>query len=739
MEVAILALLVAQAPTGVLSGQVVERGGGGALVGVEVVAGEVAGERVVTLTVEGGRFELRLSPGSWRVQVGAPERRFVVTEEIIAGEQLDVRYVVEPGDADPYRTVVVGRRDRRIVARTRLEDREIKRIPGTFGDPFRVVGTLPGAGSVMSMSPYPVVRGTHPGATGYLVDGVPVPQLFHLLGGPAVIHPEFIDRVDFYPGAFPVRFGGYIGGIVDGVSRRSRPDERRLEAALDLTAAGGYARGALGDSGVTGTAAFRYGYPGLLLDALQSEAFLRYWDYQGRLDGAVWGGRWRLFGFGAYDEFGQRDPEELSDGDRFVRSEFGFHRLDVGWRRTLSGGRGQDSYQLTLGTSVTDGALGGFTEQQARRLSSSRLQPRAAWERRVSPQVRINSGVEVISRILDVQVPVEALVGDVTDGEVEFDQGVLPTTEALELEGGGTTVGGYVEVPAEVSNDVTVTPGIRLDVWSNRRTSQIGLDPRLAVRWQATMDTAYEARAGVFHQPPRFVVPVPGLEEIGLARGLLRSLQASAGVQTSVARGSGLGLGLELTGYYAHMDPLLFDLTVNRDNSGRLVRPEEVPLTEEERTELAAQTVRLRSTQGRSFGVEVLLRRQRKGRLFGWVSYTLSKSERSVGGRTTPFDFDRRHIVNVVAGVALPRRWEVGVRALAQSGRPDSSPTGHNDLRLDPTVRLDLRIDKRAVWRDWTLEFYVDLANATVSPEPLSAGRDSLRFVIPSIGVKGIL
>ena len=38
----------------------------------------------------------------------------------------------------------------------------------------------------------------------------------------------------------------------------------------------------------------------------------------------------------------------------------------------------------------------------------------------------------------------------------------------------------------------------------------------------------------------------------------------------------------------------------------------------------------------------MLLDRNR-GRVTGWVSYTLGNSERELFGRTVPFDFDRRH------------------------------------------------------------------------------------------------
>ena len=49
-----------------------------------------------------------------------------------------------------------------------------------------------------------------------------MPLLFHLLSGPSVIHPEFIDEIQFYPGGAPAPYGGYTAGIIDGRTARAR-------------------------------------------------------------------------------------------------------------------------------------------------------------------------------------------------------------------------------------------------------------------------------------------------------------------------------------------------------------------------------------------------------------------------------------------------------------------------------------------------------------------------------------
>ena len=97
----------------------------------------------------------------------------------------------------------------------------------------------------------------------------------------------FIDEIQFFPGGAPAPYGGYVGGIVDGRTRRARPDERLLDFDVNLLQAGGFVRAPIAPLGATVTAAGRYGYPGFLLGLATNQVSLSYWDYQLRLDGGT--------------------------------------------------------------------------------------------------------------------------------------------------------------------------------------------------------------------------------------------------------------------------------------------------------------------------------------------------------------------------------------------------------------------------------------------------------------------
>jgi hypothetical protein len=129
-----------------------------------------------------------------------------------------------------------------------------------------------------------------------------------------------------------------------------------------------------------------------------------------------------------------------------------------------------------------------------------------------------------------------------------------------------------------------------------------------------------------------------------------------------------------------------------------------------------------------------LLRRQAKSGLFGWISYTLSRSERLREGQWVAYDFDRSHLLNVVAGLPLPRNWDLGLRLAYQSGKPLTTTAGYNAARTSGYVRFDLRVDKRVAWRDWLLDFYVDVTNVALLPEEVTSGSV---ITAATVGVRG--
>lgn len=648
-----------------------------------------------------GHFEIALPPGRARVEVEAPGYRpFRVQEELDEAEHVEVVYLVERASYSVFETVIRGERERQEVSRVTLEGRELRRVPGTFGDPFRVIQTLPGVVPIFSLLSYPLIRGSSPGNSAYLLDGVPIPQLFHLLGGPAVIAPAFVERIDFYPGSFPVTYGGYTGGVIDGITRRTDPEKTHLELDASFTSSDGYLSMPLNDD-TTLALAGRYGYPGFLLGIFAPEAILSYWDYQARLEKKLGSGTLSFFAFGAFDELGSQEQ----GGPREIQARSTFHRFDAGYFH-----RGQD------GSTTHAHAVLGFDDVLASDedadLITYRVVPRIIHKRETTGGSKLRLGVEGQYR--------QFRGLDTADG----DNIGLPSQYRQ--------FGTFFDFTYKPTERLALTPGLRADAYQNERTLQLGIDPRFLWRYHLiegnrlddSGDTWLKGGVGIYRQPPRFFIPLPGFEELALERGLLRNIQSSVGVEYSF----GPVWQLNVETYFQFMKPIYFDLTVNDQFEeqclGKSADDVDVFLTERE---------------GRSYGLEVLLKRK-VGKAFGWVSYTLSRSERLCGSKWRPFDFDRRHVLNVVAGVKLPRDWEIGFRALTYSGRPVSRDR-YNDARGRGFYRLDLRVDRTVVYDDWIFEFYVDIINTTVSRESFGfddeSDGDSTPYLLPTIGVSG--
>jgi TonB family protein len=700
-----------------------------------------------------GRFTIPCQHGAVVVEVfSSLHQAFRHKEYLTKGDELTVGYLIQRKRYDPDSVVVLGKRQRTEVSRVTLKGKEIKQVPGTFGDPFRVVQTLPGVTTPVSILPIPIVRGSSPSSTGFLLDKVRVPLLFHLLGGPSVIHPEFIEEIHFYPGGFPPHYGGYTGGIIDGETRSARIDERLIDIDLNLLQSGLMVRTPIPNSDLKFTGAGRVGYPGLLISLANDDFNLEYWDYQARLDSGTPRNGWTISSFGARDEIQSR-PSEDEPLETSLRYEF--HRVDLKHRYGL--GKLSIKSQTAIGQDNTsfgsdDGSIALW-----------HISPRTDAEYRFNQQWVGLLGIDGAFRstkIEQVNNTNNAMMsssnstnmGDDVDDENGEGEGNFTLSEPGDI----TQVAVYSATQWTPTPDWLIYPGLRLNWQSDQTDTQVNFDPRFTVRYrlkkgntgtgnnQQVTETLnndelngeiwLKGGIGRYHQPPRFLLPIPGLDQLALEYGLLSAIQSTLGTEIRFAQ----GFSLDVQGYYNDMDPVIFDLSINASNINTLptLAPGEAPdsdaLIEEFEDRLFAPQ------RGRAYGLEFLLRRQSQQGIYGWLSYTLSRSERYRDGEWVLFDFDRPHILNAVLGVPLKNQWDIGLRFQYQSGTPATTTYGFNQGRKAPYMRLDFRIDKRAVKNSWLLDYYIDVQNVLITPEEVAPGQ-FFRYVLPTIGFRAKL
>lgn len=128
----------------------------------------------------------------------------------------------------------------------------------------------------------------------------------------------------------------------------------------------------------------------------------------------------------------------------------------------------------------------------------------------------------------------------------------------------------------------------------------------------------------------------------------------------------------------------------------------------------------LLSGEGRSYGAEFYIRKN-TGRLTGWLSYTLSKSQRRISGlgegdpginngNWYNASFDKIHDLSVTAIYSLSERWQLAANFIYATGLPGTFPEGRyeyggvvlpqygfrNQERLPDYHRLDLSATLKA-------------------------------------------
>lgn len=572
---------------------------------------------------------------------------------------------------------------------------EARRVPGAFGDPFRVVEVLPGVAPVLSGLPYFFVRGSPPGNVGYFLDGIRVPILFHVGPGPSVVTPLLVERVDLYPGSYPARFGRYGGAIFSGETTTPLPDRARAEgqarvfdtsAAIEHPFDGG--RGSVLAGG-------RQSFTQAVLAAVAPDYELGYSDYQGRVTYAVTpSDRLTVLGFGGYDVL--RNKERA-----ITLFNVGFHRLDLRWDRALEG-TGRVRVGLTLSHDTVraapedEGASGVLQKSTGARV-------RAEAEQDLAEGVRLRVGGDLAA---------DAVRGD----REQIDERVRVYPDRTDV-----TAGAHADAVLRPTRAVEIVPGLRFDQLRSRGTDHSFLEPRVGARVRLARATSYIAGAGLAHQVPAVAIRMPGRPPNLLERSVQEVAQASHGIEYA--------LPWRLLG---RTTLFLQRTTTDSEASGRAYGAEQFlrrDFTERfggfisytlSRTELTAGTEQRLASYDRTHVLSAVL------------GYDLGGGFR-IGGR------------GYLASGRAVRVWCPTVDC-APGGDPGGPLRDVVDLRLPTFVRLDTRLEKRwKLGRDGWITATFEWFNATLSSETEDAyytSRDGIRrdrrspLTLPSLGVE---
>lgn len=610
------------------------------------------------LTNKHGFFVLPDVPtGQWKIQARALGHRLhEVTLQIPSRGTVRVEFELETepvaltgisvlttrartaaGGAAPERALF----DREVVPGVvTISGDEIRAIPALAeADVLRSLQALPGVVQRNDLSAQLHVRGGGPDQNLFLFDGARVFAPYHLFGMFGAFNADAVERVEFYRGALPARYGGALSSVVD-IEQREGSERLRVDAGLSLLGLRGTARGNLPWGDANWLLAGRRTHLDLVAEQQGYDFPYAFHDLQGRLSFAPAPGqrvqaslftsadRFRMF-------FGNSGGDLHSHWNNTVGSVRWTRASAGGWSWTANawgsayGGKlvvGDSTIQADDATTAGDGLVASMTTENRIRVGGLQLEAVRQGE---------DTGVRVG---LDVQGGAIALLGDEQPGSYIV----------------GETRGAYLLPAAYIEAErwfgpVRLAPGLRLGY--ETRAGRLLVEPRLAGRYYLTDELALTLAVGRSHQV---------LSTLQDDRNVLPGAPLWFVHPDTTPASRTDGVSAEIEGWAGH--EWSFSGTVYARAFTDVPRWRPVG---------TRKFQRLAFDDGRALGLELSLRKH-AGRLTGWLGYGLSHVRLTEKETGEPYAaaWDRRHSLDATL-LVKPWPWlSLSSRAIYGSGLP---------------------------------------------------------------------
>lgn len=691
-----------------LQGQLLDAVTGEAIAGATIF---VSDQQAGTASDAAGKFELRLPPGQHQLAIQYIGYESLERQISVRGSG-DIAFELRPGATNLEEVVVRTRAaDANVAAAqvgvSRLDLATIERSPAVLGevDVVRSLLLNPGVSTIGEGSAGFNVRGGEIDQNLLLQDEVVLFNASHALGFFSTFNADLLRSVDLYKGNLPARYGGRLASVLNVEMRDGNFDRHRLKAGIGPVSGKVMLEGPVlreTSSFILGVrssyADWVFGLFNKLPQVQRSGAFfldanLRYTHRINPQHSLT------LSAYYSDDQFDYNDEYGFDYGTRAGQLTYNWI-LKEGWFSNLS-----------LVGSTYHSRQSNFTGEAAAELNTGvrylKLKEQISFER--SQTLQWDMGAEGIIYYTNPgqRVPLGegSLLPAVTLAEeraleaglfVNADWTVSPRlslTGGLRLAnyrflgpGAIYAYNGEIPRPGEVVDTLTYAAGQLIAAYGS-------VEPRLSARYRLSATTSikggYSRTAQFINQIFNSDTPTPTSQYQLSSRYIppFRAHNYSLGYFRNF-RENDWETSAEL--YYRSLDQLWDYIDFA-----------ELVVNDQLETEI-------RSGRGRAYGLELSAKKQR-GILNGWLSYTLSRSERQIAainrGGWYPSNFDKPHNLSLILNYQPDQRNTVSLNFTYSTGRPTTAPiasyrdasglivpiySARNQVRIPDYHRLDL-------------------------------------------------
>lgn len=605
-----------------------------------------------------GRFEARdLEPGIWNVRVTyLGYETLERSVDLQPGASLELEFELTVAAIRMRALEVVGDRNQREeelqTGLVDLDAETLARIPA-FGeaDPIRALQLLPGVQAASDISSGLYVRGGGPDQTLVLLDGVPIYNPTHAFGLFSSFHPDLLEGVTLYKGAYPAQYGGRLGAVLDVRSLEGERGATQGRLGMSTISARAFMKGSWGDRPWSIGARRTYLDPllSLLRKSNPDVPSYYFYDVNGKLRLPWKNGSTELRLFTSSDALGVDADEETS--------------IDLTWGNLVAGG----THRVLLGEEAVFSLSGWYSRYRSDtdlRVFSTPIEFRNRLED-FTGEARLSFALPPRHRIA------------VGAGVSRYDFGFVQefnADEQIDYSARSYDANLFAEDTWNAWDGGTLRLGLRTRYLSDGE--RVRWEPRLSLRQEIGKRWVARLGGGVYHQVLQ-LVSTEGFSGTDFYLPIDESAAPSRSWQ--------LVGGLEFTprkmwrttieAYYTDLDDVvLLDDRVSADQAGT-----------------TAEDVFVTGGQGWASGLELFVER-RVGPLTGWIGYTLGWTRRTFDelneGREFPPKYDRRHDFSFVTRWQR-EKWEFGATWVYGTGQAFTPASARYGVR-NPATGLPL-------------------------------------------------